>query len=88
VVLLSHRPRTGLPADHQRAEDLLCQGYEVNGVRDREAIADWLRLARENPDTGSQAPPRRGKPTVTPGRRPGVGQLFARRSDLARAAAW
>jgi hypothetical protein len=49
-------PRTGRPADHQRAEDLLRQGYDVSGVRDRDAIADWLRLARENPGAGSQAP--------------------------------
>jgi hypothetical protein len=35
------------PADYGRAEDLLHQGYDVAGVRDRDAIAEWLRQARE-----------------------------------------
>jgi len=39
--------RTGAPTDYQRAENLLCQGYAVSGVRDRDAVAEWLRLARE-----------------------------------------
>lgn len=40
-------PGTGLPADHQRAEQLLCQGNAVPAVRDRDAITNWLRLARD-----------------------------------------
>jgi hypothetical protein len=40
-------PGKGLFTDHRRAEDLLRQGYAVSGVRDRDAIADWLRLVRE-----------------------------------------
>jgi hypothetical protein len=40
-------PGKGLFTDYQRAEDLLRQGYAVNGVRDRDAIAEWLRLVRE-----------------------------------------
>jgi hypothetical protein len=39
--------RTGTLADHQRAEDLLRQGYAVAGVRDRDAVAEWIQLARE-----------------------------------------
>lgn len=41
------RPRTSAPTDYQRAEDLLRQGQAVSGVRDRDAIAEWLQLARE-----------------------------------------
>jgi len=37
--------RVGVLTDYQRAEQLLRQGYAVQGVRDRDAIADWLRLA-------------------------------------------
>jgi hypothetical protein len=40
-------PRTGALTDHRRAEDLLRQGFAVSGVRDRGAVAEWLRLARE-----------------------------------------
>jgi hypothetical protein len=40
-------PGTGLPADHQRAEELLHQGHAVTGVRDRDAITSWLRLAHK-----------------------------------------
>jgi hypothetical protein len=43
-------PGKGLPTDHQQAEELLRQGYAVAGVRDRDAIADWLRLARDKPE--------------------------------------
>jgi hypothetical protein len=43
-------PGKGLPTDHQRAEELLRQGYAVAGVRDRDAIAGWLRLARDTPE--------------------------------------
>jgi hypothetical protein len=39
----------GILTDYQRAEQLLRQGYAVKGVRDRDAIADWLRLARDKP---------------------------------------
>lgn len=58
--------RTGLPSNHQRAEDLLRQGYAVSGVRDRDAIASWLRLAREDLDAGGEALTIEGKSTVTP----------------------
>lgn len=37
--------------DYQRAEDLLRQGCAVSGVRDRDAVTDWLRLARERDRT-------------------------------------
>jgi hypothetical protein len=37
----------GVLTDYQRAEELLRQGYAVKDVRDRDAIADWLRLARD-----------------------------------------
>ena len=40
----------GILTDYQRAEQLLRQGYAVQGVRDRDAIADWLRLARDKPE--------------------------------------
>lgn len=44
-----HTPPSGkgLPTDYRRAEDLLREGYAVGGVRDRDAIAEWLRRARE-----------------------------------------
>jgi len=35
--------RTNAPTDYQRAEDLLRQGHAVSGVRDRDAIAEWLQ---------------------------------------------
>jgi len=37
----------GTTDDQVRAEDLLRQGYAVSGVRDRDAIVDWLRLLCE-----------------------------------------
>jgi len=40
-------PGKGALTDHQRAEDLLRQGYAVSGVRDRDAVSEWLQLARE-----------------------------------------
>jgi len=40
-------PGTGTPTDYQRAEELLRQGYAVSGVRDRDAVAEWLRLTRD-----------------------------------------
>jgi hypothetical protein len=40
-------PGKGLFTDYQRAEDLLRQGHAVSGLRDRDAVAQWVRLARE-----------------------------------------
>jgi hypothetical protein len=40
--------RTGAPTDYQRAEDLLRRGHAVNGVRDRDAIAEWLQRTRDD----------------------------------------
>jgi len=40
-------PGKGLFTDYQRAEHLLRQGYAVSGVRDRDAVAEWLRLVRQ-----------------------------------------
>ncbi len=40
-------PGKGLPGDHQHAEELLRQGHAVTGVRDRDAITEWLQLARK-----------------------------------------
>jgi preprotein translocase subunit SecA len=40
-------PGKGTPKNYQRAEDLLRRGYAVSGVRDRDAVADWLRLVCE-----------------------------------------
>jgi len=40
-------PGKSTPKNYQRAEDLLHQGYAVGGVRDRVAVADWLRLVCE-----------------------------------------
>lgn len=39
--------RISAPTDYERAEELLRQGQSVSGVRDGEAIASWLRLARD-----------------------------------------
>lgn len=39
--------RTAATTDYQRAEDLLRQGYAVSGVRDRKAVAGWLKRIRE-----------------------------------------
>jgi hypothetical protein len=41
--------------DYQRAETLLHQGYAVSGVRDRDAVADWLQLLCEETDRPGQA---------------------------------
>jgi hypothetical protein len=46
-------PRASAPVDCRRAEELLLQGLAVSGVRDREAIADWLRRTR---DEGERQP--------------------------------
>ncbi|HEX2808243.1 MAG TPA: hypothetical protein VHN80_18935 [Kineosporiaceae bacterium] len=48
-------PGTGALTDYQRAEDLLRQGYAVSGVRDRDAVSEWLQLAREKPDRPGHA---------------------------------
>jgi hypothetical protein len=40
-------PGKSTPKNYQRAEDLLRRGHAVSGVRDREAVADWLRLVCE-----------------------------------------
>ncbi|HEX2807875.1 MAG TPA: hypothetical protein VHN80_17075 [Kineosporiaceae bacterium] len=40
--------RTGAPIDRRRAEELLQQGYAVPGVRDRDAIAEWLEQTRKD----------------------------------------
>ncbi|MDQ1289339.1 MAG: hypothetical protein QG622_2905 [Actinomycetota bacterium] len=40
--------RTGAPIDRGRAEELLQQGYAVPGVRDRDAIAEWLEQTRKD----------------------------------------
>jgi len=40
--------RTGAPIDRRRAEELLAQGYAVPGVRDRDAIAEWLEQTRKD----------------------------------------
>jgi hypothetical protein len=39
-------PRTGGLVDCRRAAELLRQGYAVSGVRDRDAVAEWLQVAR------------------------------------------
>jgi tetratricopeptide (TPR) repeat protein len=43
-------PHAGRPRDYGRAEELLNRGYSTPGVRDRDAIADWLQILCE--DTG------------------------------------
>jgi hypothetical protein len=40
-------PGKSTPKNYQRAEDLLRRGYAVSGVRDRDAVAGWLRLVCE-----------------------------------------
>ena len=39
-----YQPRSGRPGDYDRVEGLLRQGYVTPGVRDRDAIAEWLAL--------------------------------------------
>ena len=39
---------TNAPTDDQRAEDLLRQGHAVSGVRDRDAVAEWLQQTRDD----------------------------------------
>ena len=43
--------RAGRPGNHGRAEELLRRGYSTPGVRDRDAIADWLQILCQ--ETGS-----------------------------------
>jgi hypothetical protein len=57
-----YHPRSGRQGDQRRAEEQLREGYSVPGVRDRDAIAEWLRLlyretgrAREAREFGQQA---------------------------------
>jgi preprotein translocase subunit SecA len=47
VPRVTGRPARAPPKNYQRAEDLLRQGYAVGGVRDRDAVAGWLRLVCE-----------------------------------------
>ncbi len=39
--------RAGRPRNYGRAEELLRRGYSTTGVRDREAIAEWLQILCE-----------------------------------------
>jgi tetratricopeptide (TPR) repeat protein len=39
-----HVPRAGRFKNYGRAEELLRRGYSTPGVRDREAIAEWLQI--------------------------------------------
>ena len=57
-----HIPRAGRPKNYGRAEELLRRGYSTPGVRDREAIAQWLQILcketgrlREAREFGQQA---------------------------------
>lgn len=57
-----YQPSSGRPADYDRAEELLRQGYATQGVRDRDAIAQWLQQVyqetgrpREAREFGQQA---------------------------------
>lgn len=67
-----YHPRSGRQGDQRRAEDLLREGYSVPGVRDRDAIAEWLRLlyretgrAREFGQQASQLRRQAGRMTVS-----------------------
>jgi hypothetical protein len=66
-------PRAGRSGNYGRAEELLRRGYSTSGVRDREAIAEWLQLVceetcrpREAREFGQQAKRlrRQGAPTT------------------------
>jgi hypothetical protein len=50
-----YQPRSGRPGDHGREEELLRRGYATPGVRNREAIADWLRLLCEETGRAREA---------------------------------
>ena len=72
-------PGKDTPKNYQQAEDLLSQGYAVSGVRDRDAVADWLRLVyRETGrpsqarDFAAQAAADRAPPPPSPGPGPAV----------------
>ncbi|HEY7811642.1 MAG TPA: SEC-C metal-binding domain-containing protein [Nakamurella sp.] len=68
-----HQPGPRRPGDYGRAEQLLRRGYATPGVRDRDAIAEWLQLScqqtgrpREARDFGQQARRlRRREPPMT-----------------------
>jgi hypothetical protein len=73
-------PGKDTPKNYQRAEDLLRQGYAVRGVRDRDAIADWLRLLCEETgrtleakDFARQAAVTRAPASPSPARKAKVG---------------
>jgi hypothetical protein len=50
-----YRPRPGRPGDPVRSEELLRRGDAAPGVRDRDAIADWLGLVCEETGRPEQA---------------------------------
>ena len=67
-----YQPGSGRPADYGRAEELLRRGYATPGVRDRDAIAQWLQLVcqetgrpREAREFGQQARRLRRQPPST-----------------------
>ena len=72
-----HIPRAGRPKNYGRAEELLRRGYSTPGVRDREAIAQWLQILcketgrlREAREFGQQARQlRRQAPPMTVSRK-------------------
>jgi hypothetical protein len=62
-------PQAGRPKDYGRAEELLRRGYSTPGVRDRDAIAEWLQILceetgrpREAEEFGRQARKLRRQP--------------------------
>jgi tetratricopeptide (TPR) repeat protein len=64
-----YRSRDGRPKNHGRAEELLRRGYSTSGVRDRDAIAEWLQILceetgrpREAREFGQQARQLRRQP--------------------------
>ena len=64
-----HVPRVGRFKNYGRAEELLRRGYSTPGVRDREAIAEWLQILcketgrlRETREFGQQARQLRRQP--------------------------
>ena len=72
-----HAPSAGRPKNYGRAEELLRRGYSTPGVRDREAIAEWLQILceetgrlREAREFGQQARQlRRQPPAMTVSRK-------------------
>src|SRR5258708_22514269 len=66
--------RAGRPRNYGRAEELLRRGYSTTGVRDREAIAEWLQILCEETgrpcearEFGQQARQLRAPPAVNDG---------------------